>query len=196
MRLEIDDRNMRRFIRQMPAAGKRSTARSLNKAIGQARTLAAREVSDKRNIKISRAKEQMRLHKANTTKPEAAIIARGKPIPVIDVKGSKRQTKAGVKVKLTARGKAHLFEGAFLAKMASGHVGVFRRGGNLKRVSRGNSKGTSRGNLPIMEMTIPSVPATMVQKDIDRKLRTTSERIFLAEQARLLAIEMKKAGAT
>ena len=145
----IDDREMRRFMRQMPTDSKRSISRSLNKAITRTRTLEAREISAKRNIKVGRARQDMKLKRASPGRPEAAILASGKPIPVIDVKGAKRQTRRGVTAKITAKEKPHLFKGAFIATTQSGHTGVFKRAG--------------RSRLPIVELTLASVSATMVQ---------------------------------
>lgn len=181
MKLRIDDRSMRRFVKTMPAASKRSVARSLNKAITQTRTLAAREVSSKRNILVGRAKREMRLVKASPARPSAAIVASGSPISIMDVKGAKRQTKAGVKAKIDAGAAPHLFKGAFIAIMKSGHVGVFRR-------ARDRS-------LPIKEIKLPSVSATMVQENIEDRLRLYAVPIYEKELIRLLNLEMTKAGA-
>ena len=179
--LKIDDRAMRKFVRTMPQAGKRSQARALNKAITQTRTKAAREVAEKRNILVGRAKREMRIQRATFTRPEAALIARGEPIPVIDVKGAKRQTKRGVTAKIDGKGKPHLFEGAFIAVMPSGHKGVFKR----KRDS----------SLPILELKLPSIAATMVNEGVEAKLRAFAIPAYEAELIRLINFEMTKAGA-
>jgi hypothetical protein len=179
--LKIDDRAMRKFIGAMPKAGARSQSRALNKAITQTRTRAAREVADKRNILIGRAKREMRIQRATFTRPEAAIIARGEPIPVIDVKGAKRQTKRGVTAKIEGKGKPHLFEGAFIAVMPSGHKGVFKRSGDKR--------------LPIKEEKLPSIASTMVQDEVDIKLRAFAAPVYEAELVRLLNFEMTKSGA-
>lgn len=195
LKVSIDDRSMRRFIRQMPMAGRRSIARSLNKAITQCRTRAAREISDKRNIKVGRARQDMRIKRASYSVQEAAIIASGNPIRVIEVKGVKSQTKKGVAAKIEAKGKRHLFKGAFIATLESGHTGVFERVGHLTHVSKSNSKGTRRFNLPIRELTLPSVPATLVAEEIDTKLRAYAAPVYEAELERLLNLEMVRAGA-
>jgi len=179
--IHIDDKQMRRFVRQMPKAGKRSVARSLNKAITMTRTQAARKVSAKRNILVGRAKKDMRIQKASPARPVAAIHASGHPIRVIEVKGAKRQTKRGVTAKIEAKTKPHLFKGAFIATMASGHTGVFVR------------KGKER--LGIVEKTLPSVSSTMVQDQIEKRLRTFAIPVYEKELIRLLNLEMKRAGA-
>ena len=179
--LKIDDRQMRRFVNKMPKAGKRSIARSLNKAITQTRTRAAREISAKRNILVGRAKKDMRIQRASPDRPVAAIHASGKPIPVIAVKGVKRQTPLGVKAKIEAKKKPHLFKGAFIATMASGHTGVFERIGKKR--------------LKIRELKLPSVASTMVQKATEKRLREYAIPVYEKELIRLLNMEMKKAGA-
>jgi hypothetical protein len=193
-RLEIDDRKMRRFIREMPKGARRAIVLAQNKTIRQARTLAAREVAHQRNLKIGDAKRDMRLDFASSSNLEAAIVAHGEPIPVMKVKGTKTQTKRGVTVKI-GPGPRHLYEGAFIAKTKSGHVGVFKRASHLTDVSKGASPGTKRFNLPIFEKTLPSVASTMVGEHVLPKLRRFSDAKYEAELVRLLNREMTKAGA-
>lgn len=179
--ITVDDKAMRRFVRDMPAAGRRTMARSMNKAITMTRTMAAREISGRRNILVGRAKKELRLQRASASRPVAAIHASGYPIPLIDVKGAKRQTKRGVVAKIEAGEPGHLFEGAFIATMKSGHIGVFRR--------------EQSHNLPIREIRLPSVAATMVQDDMDRQMRAFAIPIYEKELVRLLNLEMTRAGA-
>lgn len=195
LHIDIDDRQMRRFVRDMPRAGTRSVTRSLNKAITMTRTQAAREISGKRNLKVGRARKDMRIYKANYSKPVASIVVKDEPVPVIDVMGPKRQTLRGVTARLQKGAKPHLFENAFIAKMDSGHVGVFQRRGRSNRVSSKDSPGTQRKNLPIYEVRLPSVAATLVQHDIDTKLRAFAAPIYEKELIRLLELEMQRAGA-
>lgn len=185
--MRVDDRKMRQFVRKMPAAGKRTIARSLNKAITKTRTVAAREVSAKRNIKVGRARQDMTLRRASPSRPEAAIYARGTPIKVIEVKGAKRISKAGVRAKISNKGAAHLFKDAFIATMASGHVGVFYRSKTKKM--RGKDKAA------IFEHTLPSVASTMIQTDSELKLHVFAAHEYEKEFVRLMEMEMVKAGA-
>ena len=194
MKITIDDRRMRRFVREMPKASNRSVSRALNKAITGTRTHAARAISAKRNIKVGRARDEMRLYKASPAKPEAAIVARSNPIKLMEVKGAKTQTKRGVTVKI-GPGPRHLYEGAFIAKTKSGHIGVFTKESKLTHKSKGDSPGTKRFNLPIIEIALPSVAATLVQKDIDKLLRDFAVPVYEKELIRLLEFEMKKHGA-
>lgn len=180
LKVVIDDRDMRRFVATMPKAGKRAQSRALNKAIRQARTVGAREISARRNVKVGRAKGEMRLQMARPGRPQAAVVASGSPIRAIEVKGRKTQTKLGVTAKIGQKGR-HLFKGAFIAKMASGHVGIFRR--------------KNKGRLPIIEMTLPSVAATMVNEGVDEIMRSKAAPSYEAELIRLLEWEMRKAGA-
>lgn len=188
LRIVINDRNMRRFVNKMPQAGKRSIARSLNKAITRTRTLAAREISAKRNILVGRARQDMKIKRASPDRPEAAILASGEPIGVIEVKGAKRQTKRGVTAKIEAKAKPHLFKGAFIATMASGHTGVFVR--SKTRRMKSNPK-----KFAIIEQKLPSVSSTLVQDATEKRLRTFAVTVYQAELIRLLNLEMRKAGA-
>lgn len=195
LKVTFDDRAMRRFVRDMPKANDRAVARSLNLAITRCRTQAARLVSDKRNIQVGRARRDMRLVKASPSKPVAMIVARGESIPLIEVKGVKRQTKKGVSVKVEAKARPKLFEGAFIQKMPSGHVGVFVRLDPSTHTSKGAGKGTARKNLPIVQLRLPSVPSTMVQEHIHDQLQAFGAPVYERELVRLLDLEMKRAGA-
>jgi len=193
-KLTIDDRAMRRFLRTMPKAAPQSISRSLNKAINQTKTRAARAVSDARNITVGMAKEAMRVQPATPSRQEAMVIAQGEAIPVIKCRGPKRQTQRGVMVKITAKGKPHLYKGGFIAQMDSGHIGVFTRAGESTNKSKKSSPGTERSNLPIVEARLPSVASTMARKDIDKALREYAVPVFQAELHRLMDREMKNAG--
>lgn len=192
--IKFDDKAMRKFVRTMPKASKRSQMRSLNKAITQTRTQAARAVSVKRNIKVGVARNEMKLNKASSTRLEAAIFARGNPINLIDVKGAKTQTKRGVTAKI-GPGKRHLFKGAFIATSPGGHTGVFERVSRLTHVSKKDSKGTTRFNLPIREIRLPSVASTLIQDEVSDKLQRFGISAYEKELIRLIKVEMVKAGA-
>jgi hypothetical protein len=89
-----------------------------------------------------------------------------------------------------------LYKGAFIATMDSGHTGVFMHGkGKPTTVSKKASAGTNRKNLPIVEIRLPSVASTMVQKDIDKRLRDYAWPVYEKELIRQMNLEMKKAGA-
>lgn len=192
MRVAIDDRTMRRFVAQMPRAGERAVSRGLNKAIKSAWTFGGREVAQARNLKVGRAKADMTIRRSSPAKPEASIFARGTPIPVMEVKGAKTQTKRGVTAKISKGGR-HLFKGAFIATMASGHTGVFMRVGSKVEATRGKYKGRMRQR--IVEQVLPSVAATMVQEGTEARMRAHAVPIYEAELVRWLDLEMKRAGA-
>lgn len=181
LKVEFHDKAMRQYSAKMPAGTKRSISRALNKALARTKTQAARVISDKRNIKVGRASKDMRPVRASPAKPVAMIIARGHPIPLYEVKGSKRQTKKGVVAKIDSKGGPVLFPGTFIATMKSGHVGVFER--------------QTIKSLPINEKRLPSVPSTMVTEAVEQQLQAFAAPVYEAELIRLMELEMVKSGA-
>jgi hypothetical protein len=91
-------------------------------------------------LKVGVARDAMTIAKATPSRLMATVTASNRRIPLIDF-GAPRQTKRGVTAN-TGQGR-QLYPSAFIARMQSGHVGVFKR------------KGTPR--LPIAELHGASV---------------------------------------
>lgn len=193
----VNDAEIRAHLRALGTKGRLIVMKALNRAIRRANTQAKRSISRKRNIKQSLAKRSIKMHRATKTRLEAMLEARGGSIPLADVKGAKTQTKRGVKANPgTGR---RLFEGAFLAKRKGGGIGVFERvfpdqrsrAFYLKRVGAGGRVYYSE--FPIREIKIPSIPSTMVQKDIMVAIDKVARPEYRKEVRRLLILEQKKA---
>ena len=78
---------------------------------------------------ITRALTMARPKGGDIASLEWALKVSGQPVPLIASPHS--QTRAGVSVEVN-RGKRTLVQGAFLAMMRSGHVGIFRRRGKAR----------------------------------------------------------------
>ena len=132
----------------------RAARRALNRTIKQVNTVARRSIAKGVNQKQKDIKHQLKVIPASQQSLSASLRATGNKIPLIDFR-SPRQTKKGVKV--TVGGKRHLFEGAFIATMNSGHKGIFTR--------------KTRKRLPIREMMGPSVPNWFVRTEINAAMQ-------------------------
>lgn len=99
--------------------------RALNKTARQAKTQAGREIKDYYKIGTRVVNRHITVKTAGRGKLEAFVKAEGRPIPMLAFKA--RQTSEGVSVSI--KGRRILIPGAFIGRMKSGHVGVFRRGG-------------------------------------------------------------------
>lgn len=130
----------------------RAQVRGLNRVAKAAKTLAVREVAKNMGIRSKRVNEDMKVIPARPQKLEAKVRVKGNRIPLIEFKA--RENTRGVTA--MSKGKKKFFPGAFISRMKSGHVGVFKRF-NLMR-------------LPIVELRGPSIPLVFGRKTIQSAL--------------------------
>ncbi|MDR1310257.1 MAG: phage tail protein [Burkholderiaceae bacterium] len=100
-------------------------SRALNRTAIAARTMAAQEIRRTYSISSRVIRHSISVNRANSGRLYATVRADGGPLPVYGF--SPKQTKQGVMAKI--KGRRVLFPRAFIARMKSGHVGVFARGG-------------------------------------------------------------------
>jgi hypothetical protein len=130
----------------------RAIVRSLNRAIGSAQTAEVKAIATNTGLKAKDVRSYLRLEKATLNRPVATLSASLKRIPRIDFNARGPEPSRG-----KGRGVSYAGEGggrvtvadAFIATMASGHRGVFKR------------KGRSR--LPIQELMGPSIGHVFVK---------------------------------
>ncbi len=125
-----------------------ATVTALNRTMSSVQTEASRLIRDRYTIKASVAKKQMRISRASKSRLFADLIVSGRRIPLIEF--AARQTRKGVTVNVTRQRK--LVRGVFIARMKSGHVGVYERLGPKR--------------LPIQELLSISLPKAFTQKQI------------------------------
>ena len=107
---------------------------ALNKAAASTRAEAVRRLRKRYpGFKAGEIRSAMVIIRATFRNPVARIRIKGARTPLIAF--SARQTKAGVAVRIKTR---KIIRGAFIARMPSGHTGVFWRSGRKGR--RGNPK--------------------------------------------------------
>ena len=170
--IKILKKQMRGFSRKGIA---RANMRALNRTAAKTKTQTGRLLSKEYNIKVGDLRPFLKVSpKATLTKETVAIMGRSHALGVFRyAKGKKRQGPLGVRFNTGGGSKVHPH--TFLARMPSGHHGVFVRTHKkgLKRVpdiSRSTGK-PIQVQLPIRELTYPSV-AHMVT-NVNR-----GERIF------------------
>lgn len=136
-------------IQALGAQAPKAIARAINRSVVTTRAVLARDISGDTGLKVSAVKEQLKVTDAQPDRLIAQIRVSGKPIPLIDFKA--RQTRTGVTARLPGTKR---YQGAFIARMKSGHRGVF------KRVPNGKRRGPKphRSQLPIYELHGPSLP--------------------------------------
>lgn len=122
---------------------------SINKTMKMARTATVRKVAGEFRVPVRAIKERFWIKSATRNKPVGVMSLGILPVRSGDI-GKPRQSKAG------ARAGTYFWQGAFAARMPSGHQAVFKRRG--------------RARLPIKETTVVISPR--------------AENLF-AEQARI-----------
>lgn len=142
-------------LNKVATTARNESAEIITKRMGKAKGLSA--AGFKRLVKIKRSTRKTLV---------ATISVKGRHIPLIAFKA--RKAKGGVIA--TAWGKRKLYKGAFIAKVPSGHKGVFKRTGarrgDIKQVKKGANVGQRyRPQLSIGELFGPSVSS--VFKDVE-----------------------------
>lgn len=150
-----------------------ATASALNRTATTGRVQASRRIRERYNLKAGAIRAQMRIVRANRGRLTAEVIASGRPIPLIEF--AARQVGTGVSVSVI-RGSRKVRLHAFIAKMKTGHVGVYER--------------TSRRRLPIKELFSVSLPRAFTRAEILTSIERVAIERFRIELARELRFRM------
>ncbi len=116
----------------MPAL-QRAVGSALNRTIAQVKTQASRSVRNEIKLKTKDINNRLVVIRANSakgalTQMQASLRVSGKPVPLISY-GAK-QPRQGVVVQI--KNNRTVLKHAFIARMRSGHQGVFIRKGNKR----------------------------------------------------------------
>jgi hypothetical protein len=151
----------------------KAIVRALNRTADQAKVHAARQIRDAGyKLPVGQIKAGIRVVKASAAQQTAALVCKGRPIPLINF--SARETAKGVSVSVKGGRKTIL--GAFVATMPTGHRGVFQRvGSSHKRTVKGGKVVWS--GLPIKELYGPSLPSAFANEVVQSSLQK-----FIAEK--------------
>lgn len=195
------------MISQIDAGKKIAIMRATNDVLGGVRTESTRLIYNKVMLKSAVIRKHFSLNKMQKDDLSADISCVGKPVPLISF--GARQINKGVSVKVLRAGKRDTVRHAFVAKMPSGHTGVFWRERNIRGGGRWKvgkrivlpSWDASRAGaalrrlqLPIRQLYGPRVPdifdddeimtAAMSNADVRMKDRLNYHTNRLLEKAR------------
>lgn len=146
--------------------------RAIKRTVNSAKVAMSRDIAQDMNLKVGFVKNELKTAVTETPGGEfvGQLSVSGRRIPLIQfsAKGA-NGANATNPVPSAGRGRGvsarvgagrQQYRGAFIARMNSGHVGVFKRVGSSARKSRGAwSK-----NLPIIELHGPSLPHVFAKK--------------------------------
>lgn len=148
---------------------------AINKTLPRARTLIAKEVNKKLNLKYGQILKTMTVKKAGGSQLSGSILVKRVPVKLIEYATSlvsgvssgsapikvkvhrARQVKEGVRLVVWRQKGAEALPHAFIATMPSGHTGIFRRLPNSTHrtvVKNGRKISTQ---LPIRELYGPTI---------------------------------------
>jgi hypothetical protein len=171
----VNDATVKRFVRECPERFTDIMETAINRAAADIRRTIKRDVPNKWGVNRDEMKD-FKMKRAMRSHGEliARAILRGKNVPLFKFQSvSPRSvmggvTKGGVSVMLA--GQQHRFSHAFVAKMKSGHTGIFERMG----------KKTASGQERITELTTVSVPgmAASEKTDIPEKIAPMIQEFF------------------
>jgi minor tail protein Z (GPZ) len=133
----------------------RARVRALNRTIATAQTEARRAIAEDTGLPQRVIAQSLSVERAVFGRPTATLQATGRRIPLYDFT---RQRK--LRGRPTGKGAV---PGAFIARMASGHVGIFKRVGKSR--SRKGLPPHAPG-LPITELFGPSLPFVFTNEKI------------------------------
>jgi|SRR5581483_9990065 len=161
--IEVRVEGVQQFRDRLAALGANAplaVSRALNRTMVSIRRKVIRALAQEVSIRQADVAPATTLLRSTARGMTAVIRVSGRRIPLVAF--GARQTAAGVTYRLSAGGRG-LVPGSFLATMASGHRGVFRRKG--------------RTRLPILELFGPSLPYVTIRR-----------RLFQAQQAAGVAL--------
>lgn len=161
IKVSTDTAALGRKLQQTVAKYPRYAAAGINKAAAGAFTLAVREVQADIGASSQKSiRKNIILKKATGTNPQARLTAfssKKDRIPIYEMKPkprsvTKRRPPVGV-----SYGAGKVIPGSFIAKVKSGHIGVFKR--------------AAKQRLPIQELFGPSVALVFSRKKITGKIK-------------------------
>ncbi|WP_285906782.1 phage tail protein [Pseudodesulfovibrio pelocollis] len=165
--------------------------RALNTTAQGARTDAVTLIRQELNLKAKTVREGLSIERATWSNQEATLVARGKhgvslmhyaPRPS---RPEQRKPSVGVSVQIKKRGTRKAVKGSFVAKMKSGHIGVFKR-------ERG------AGRLPIKQLSgvgfIGYLKRGAMQRRLRRRIDERLQKNLLHEVNWLIRSNMQKIG--
>ena len=192
---QTDFQDLKVTLLKFQDGGKKVIRLATNEVLKGVRTDSVKYIDAKVTLKPTIIRKHFKLDNMTVANLSASIDCRGEPLPLIHY-GATSVIK-GVKVKILAKGTRDLIKHAFIAKMSSGHRGVFwrttrRAGTRPKRFPIGKrtkvpsperrsgeqiGKRETTFQLPIHELYGPRVPDIFDDNDImDLVLRGASLR--------------------
>lgn len=148
---------------------RRAAVRAINKGAAHVASTATRAIAAQKGIPARVIRERVKVRRANLQRVQARVWVGTYAVRVAEL-GALHQGKKGARA-----GRGKVIPGSFVATMASGHTGVFKRKG--------------RPRLPIKEQTISLLPAAEIALNA---AVAAGRRVIEREHKRLLALPNRR----
>ena len=158
----------------------------INRVTSNIRKNLSKKVLKRYGIKSAEVKKTVKTKRASKSNPSAYVSSSGealplikfkvKPTDVISQKLIKIKDRKSVKGKVLKSQKLKVIRHAFVQKMPSGHIGVFRRkliSENLKKMA-----GNSAIKKTIHELHGPSVPQMVANEEVMKRILTEATETY------------------
>lgn len=164
------------LLSNVPKGAERAMTNAANRAIAKAKTEAFKGVTQEYKIKKGVISEYTKdsIKNATTSDLCATLIFAGQQIPLYKYSLTKQKYPPG---KVFAGQKtARAFEEAFIAKMSSGHIGIFQRTGKARKPieqKMGSSMRSMVSNAVVMDQVYKEAQETFdtrIEHEIERLL--------------------------
>lgn len=156
----------RQMLGHIPGAQPKALTSAINRAAEGARTDAVAKAKEEYVITAGRVRETIQINKASRANLSASVVSRGRPralsyFKISPGKVTKKRPPGGVFAQVKRSGGGTITK-SFVAKMASGHVGVFHRAGS--------------GRFPLVQRYGPSVAQMLESKSVSQYIEAGAVR--------------------
>lgn len=181
--VKADFREVEKLMRQLGPGAKRAASRAINKTTTTVRAVSAREIQQKRNLKIGVIKKRLRVDRARPNRLFATITASGKPISIRQF--GARVTRKGITVKI-GRGTRRI---------------ALQKYGNKSFRNQGFAKGSvfvrqGRARLPIEKWPpVSGLPSVFLQQQVEAAMQKAARTTWTKRFREEINFELRKAEA-
>ncbi|WP_319403150.1 phage tail protein [uncultured Anaeromusa sp.] len=156
------------MIKRFPRAIPRAAASAINRSAETARTEAVRGVRNEYVIQSKRIRETISIEKASSSNLSAFVRSKGRPRALtyfkVNPKNIPKRKQRRLKAQVKHSSGGGMIKGAFLARMKSGHLGVFNRLG--------------KDRFPIVQRYGPSVPQMLENENVQNHVEARSAEML------------------
>lgn len=168
-----------RQMRRVQSDSSKALSSALNRTIHGVGTEATRKTKERFFVKTADVKGTLRIRNAAPESLEASLTSVSKNLPLMRFKtnpGKVPVRRPAATKSAVRRAGLTAVSGAFIARMPSGHIGVFKRmrSSRHKKVTR-NGK-TYWSGLPIRELYGPSVPGMIGSRKVIQHVEQEAKR--------------------